>query len=360
VLAWPAFDGHPVDVLVTSRQGGVSAGPYESLNLGLHVGDSAGAVLENRRRTAAALGAALGDLVFCNQSHGRNVHVVTAADRGRGTLSQDDAIAATDALVTSEPGIGLVVMVADCVPIVLYDPVARVLSCVHAGWRGTVARVSQAAVEAMAALGSEPRDIIAGIGPAISPERYQVGRDVAGQARQCFGPQRTDDVLRPDGAGRWLFDLWSANRIVLRDAGLRDGSIHLAAVPTGPAGQSPFFSDRAARPCGRFAAVARLCPLDRCPLGRHVVYYVVAEPGIAGTERPDVGGLVVRHLRDPLRIADLAAADCYQVEVAAVEAAHQLVNAARPGLLRLFAVQRGHHVLVEPDTADRDDRSVGE
>jgi hypothetical protein len=260
VLAWPAFDEHPVDVLVTGRQGGVSAGPYESLNLGLHVGDSTAAVLENRRRTAAALGADLSDLVFCNQSHGRNVHVVTAADRGRGTLSQDDAIAATDALVTTEPGIGLVVMVADCVPIVLFDPVARVLSCVHAGWRGTVARVSQAAVEAMAALGSDPADIIAGIGPAISPDRYQVGQEVAEAARQCFGAQETGHVLKPDGTGKWLFDLWSANAIVLREAGLRDGSIHLAAVPTGPAGTSPFFSDRAARPCGRFAAVARLRP----------------------------------------------------------------------------------------------------
>jgi hypothetical protein len=258
VLAWPAFDGHPVDAVVTSTQGGVSAGPYASLNLGLHVGDSTEAVLENRRRTAAALGADLGDLVFCNQSHGRNVHVVTADDRGRGTLSKDDAIAATDALVTAEPGVVLVVMVADCVPIVLYDPVARVLSCVHAGWRGTVARVSQAAVEAMAALGSDPADIIAGIGPAISPGRYQVDRDVAEAARRCFGDRGAEDVLRPDGTGKWLFDLWSANRIVLREAGLRDDSIQLAAVPTGPAGGSPFFSDRAARPCGRFAAVARL------------------------------------------------------------------------------------------------------
>jgi YfiH family protein len=317
VLAWPAFDEHPVDVLVTSRQGGVSAGPYEMLNLGLHVGDSAAAVLENRRRTAAALGADLGDLVFCNQSH-----------------SQDDAIAATDALVTTEPGIGLVVMVADCVPIVLYDPVARVLSCVHAGWRGTVARVSQAAVEAMAALGSDPAEIIAGIGPAIAPDRYQVGHEVAEQARQCFGAHGTDDVLRPDGTGKWLFDLWNANRIVLREAGLRDGNIHLAAVPTGPPGASPFFSDRAARPCGRFAAVARLRPLRR-----HVVYYVVAQPGIASTKCPDVGDPVVGHLRDPLRVADLAAADGYQVKVAAVETVHQLVNAASPGLLGLLAVQ---------------------
>jgi len=256
VLTWPAFAEHAVDALVTTRQGGVSAGPYESLNLGLHVGDNAEAVLENRRRTAASLGADLGDLVFCNQSHGRNVYVATAADRGRGALSQDDAITTTDALVTTEPGIVLVVMVADCVPIVLYDPVARVLSCVHAGWRGTVARVSQAAVEAMAALGSEPGNIIAGIGPAIFPGRYQVDHDVAAAARRCFGARGTGHVLRPDGTGKWLFDLWSANRIVLRESGLRDDNVHLAAVPTGPPGDSPFFSDRAVRPCGRFAAVA--------------------------------------------------------------------------------------------------------
>lgn len=266
MLAWPAFDSYAVDVLVTSRHGGVSAGPYESLNLGLHVGDSAAAVLENRRRAAAALGADLGDLVFCNQSHGRNVHVVTAADRGRGTLSAGDAIAATDALVTAEPGIALVVMVADCVPIVLYDPVAQVLSCVHAGWRGTVARVSQAAVEAMTALGSDPGDIIAGIGPAISPDRYQVDHDVVEAAERCFGTGGAGgtggigSVLRPDGTGKWLFDLWSANRIVLREAGLRDGNVHLAAVPTGPAGGNRFFSHRAARPCGRFAAIAWLRP----------------------------------------------------------------------------------------------------
>jgi YfiH family protein len=259
ILAWPAFDGLAADVAVTTRHGGVSQGPYESLNLGLHVGDKASNVIENRRRAAAVLGADLGDMVFCNQAHGRGAHVVTAADRGRGALAMDDAIASTDALVTAEAGIVLVVMVADCVPIVLYDPVAHVLACVHAGWRGTVARAGEAAVAAMSALGSRPRDIVAGIGPAIAPGRYQVGHDVLGAVRECFGG-RHSEVIRPDGTGRWLFDLWAGNQIVLRDAGVRDPNIHLAAIPTGPAGRSLFFSHRAARPCGRFAAIARLRP----------------------------------------------------------------------------------------------------
>lgn len=259
VLAWPAFDGLDVDVLVTTRNGGVSQGRYESLNLGLHVGDSDEDVLENRRRAASALGADLSDMVFCNQAHGREVHVVSAADRGRGSLALDAAIASTDALVTTEPGIVLVVMVADCVPIVLHDPVAHVLACVHAGWRGTVARVSEAAVTAMRALGSHPEDIVAGVGPAIAPDRYQVGEDVLEAAQQCFGDQR-DEVIRPDGTGKWLFDLWTANRIVLRDAGVRDGNVQLAALPTGSAEPGLFFSDREVRPCGRFAAIARLRP----------------------------------------------------------------------------------------------------
>ena len=92
-LIWPVFDAFDIDAIVTTRQGGVSSGPYASLNLGLHVGDQPGDVLENRRRAAAALGADPGDFVFCIQAHGPNVQVVTAADRGRGTLTQDDATA---------------------------------------------------------------------------------------------------------------------------------------------------------------------------------------------------------------------------------------------------------------------------
>lgn len=259
VLSWPVFDGLALDVLVTTRHGGVSSGQYESLNLGLHVGDNDADVLENRRRAAAALGADLGDMVFCNQAHGREVHVVSAADRGRGALRLEDAVASTDALVTAEPGIVLVVMVADCVPIVLYDPVSHVLACVHAGWGGTVKQVSEASVAVMQALGATPGNIIAGLGPAISPARYQVGANVVDAAEQNLG-SAVGEVVKPDGTGKWLFDLWTANRIVLREAGVADEHISVAAIPTGSAGPGLFFSDREVRPCGRFAAIARLRP----------------------------------------------------------------------------------------------------
>jgi hypothetical protein len=255
VLAWPALDGLGAEAIVTTRDGGVSAGVYATLNLSFSVGDEPGNVVENRRRAAAAAGAGLDDLVFARQVHGAAVRVVTSADRGRAAAPGGTAGDA-DALVTSDPGPVLAVLVADCVPVVLYDPRARVLACVHAGWRGTVARATGAALAAMETLGARPADVRAGIGPAIGPDRYQVGAEVADAARDAFGPRA---FLRPDGTGAWLFDLWAANRFLLREAGVPDRNIHLAGVPTGPE-PGLFFSDRTARPCGRFAALARLRP----------------------------------------------------------------------------------------------------
>jgi YfiH family protein len=251
---WSVLAGRPLDAVVTGRDGGVSEGAYATLNLSLGVGDDPERVVENRRRAAAEVGADLGDMVFCHQVHGRDVAVVTDADRGRGTLAVRDAPAA-DALVTATPGLALAVMVADCVPLVLYDPVAHVVAAVHAGWRGTVARVTDAALAAMADLGSHPADVLAGVGPAITADRYQVADDVADAARDCFDGD-VAGVVRPDGTGRWTFDLWAANRRLLEAAGVPPANIEVSPVGTGPG--TPFFSDRTARPCGRFAAIARL------------------------------------------------------------------------------------------------------
>jgi len=271
LLAWPALDASGADAVVTARSGGVSSGPYATLNLSLSVGDDPQCVLENRRRLAAGFGASPEDFVFARQVHGAAVRVVGVADRGSGALCLDDAIADADALVTATPGVVLAILTADCVPIVLHDPVARVLACVHAGWRGTVAGVSAATLAAMQALGSRPSDVIAGIGPAIAAARYQVGADVHQAVTQAFGPAAAAFIRldpRPDSApespDRWLLDLWAANRHALIAAGVPAPQIHTTTLPTGPtptttpAGPGYFFSDRSARPCGRLALVARL------------------------------------------------------------------------------------------------------
>jgi len=269
LLTWPALDASGVDAAVTARSGGVSSGPYESLNLSLSVGDDPRCVLETRRRLATAFGAKLGDFVFARQVHGAGVRVVTDADRGAGAYPLDDAIGSlaetgeaggADALVTTSPGVVLAILTADCVPIVLHDPVAGVLACVHAGWRGTVAGVTAAALAAMQRLGACPADVTAGIGPAIGADRYQVGPDVHEAVTRTFGPAAAG-FIRPDPSapGRWLLDLWAANRHALRQAGVPGPRIHTTDIPTGPV-PGHFFSDRAARPCGRLALVARLRP----------------------------------------------------------------------------------------------------
>jgi polyphenol oxidase len=300
LLTWPALDASGADAAVTARDGGVSRGPYATLNLSLSVGDDPAAVRENRRRLAAGLGVDPGAFVFARQVHGARVRVVGEADRGSGALRLDDAIADADALVSTSPGVVLAILTADCVPIVLHDPAVRVLACVHAGWRGTAAGVTAAAVAAMQSLGSRPSDILVGLGPAIAPARYLVGPDVHQAVTRAFGPP-SSAFLRPDAVpGRWLLDLWAANRHALRQSGIPDPQIHITNLPTGPidpatpvrnaspahpvrnaspahpvrnaspahpvrnasltdpASPGYFFSDRAVRPCGRLALVARL------------------------------------------------------------------------------------------------------
>lgn len=257
LLSWQCFDPALVRTAVSTRDGGVSVGSYGSLNLGLHVGDSPNAVVENRTRVAAAFGADLDDLVFCQQVHQPAVTVVDATHRGRGTRSDADAIGATDALVTRTPGVVLVVMVADCVPLVLHDPIAGVLACVHAGWGGIVRGVLPAALAAMQGVGSDPADTVVGIGPAIGADGYQVGDDVADAARGAFG-DRAGEVLGPDGTGRWMFDLVTAAVIQLTAGGVLPENVHPSGMTTGRG--TPFYSHRAEQPCGRFALLAELLP----------------------------------------------------------------------------------------------------
>ena len=260
LLTWPALDASGVGAAVTARAGGVSSGPYESLNLSLSVGDDPGCVLENRHRLATAFGAAPGDFVFARQVHGAGVRVVTEADRGSGAFRLDDAVDDTDALVTTSPEVVLAILTADCVPIVLHDPVAGVLACVHAGWRGTVAGVTAATLAVMQGLGTCPSDVVAGIGPAVGADRYQVGPDVHQAVTRSFGPAAAQFIHPdPSAPGRWLLDLQAANRHALRQAGVPGARIHATDIPTGPV-PGHFFSDRAARPCGRLALAARLRP----------------------------------------------------------------------------------------------------
>ena len=256
MLRWADAAGLGVDVAVTTRHGGVSAAPYDTLNLGLHVGDDPERVVTNRARAAAALGVPLGDLVFARQVHDARATVVRPRDRGRGTLSEVDAVPGTDVLVTATPGVTLAMLVADCVPLALVDAEAHVLAVVHAGWRGTAAGAVRSALRAMQTCGAQAGRVHAFLGPAVHPDRYQVSDEVPRALRQAVDPNALDPaVARPDGAGHWLVDLGAANRQQLVAGGVQPEHIVGCGVTTA---DEKFYSDRAQRPCGRFALLARL------------------------------------------------------------------------------------------------------
>jgi hypothetical protein len=194
----------------TTRAGGVSEGPYASLNLGASVGDDPDAVAENRRRALDAFGAETARTARVRQVHG--TRVVPAAEAG------DDVEA--DALVASDPGWTLAVSVADCVPVLLAEPASGAVAAAHAGWRGLVAGVVEATVAALAErTGSRPGDLWAAIGPHVTAPRYQVGPEVV-EAFAEHGFAAAHATPDPRTEGRFLLSLEGGVREALGRAGV--------------------------------------------------------------------------------------------------------------------------------------------
>lgn len=239
---------------VVGRLGGLSAPPFESLNLGLHVGDEPDCVVANRRRLAAAVKLPLARFVYAEQVHGRRVTAVLAEMAGRGATTLADAVPGTDALITDETELCLMVLVADCVPVLLLDPVRRAVGVAHAGWRGTVEDVAGATVRAMAShYGCRPSDLRVGLGPAAGPEGYEVDEPVLDAVSAAFG-RRAAGLLRPTRPGHACLDLWAANRLQLEAAGVPPHHIEVAPVSTLVTTQRFFSARVAAGPTGRFGA----------------------------------------------------------------------------------------------------------
>lgn len=249
-LTYFTFDSFPPEAAhaIFARGGGVSPQPWASLNLSISTGDSLENTRANRRRAFAAL-----DLPFDSMADVWQVHsaLTVRADLPRGDSEPHKA----DGLITNRPGVTLFQRFADCTPILLYDPRRRALGMAHSGWRGAVQRAAASPVTAMAeAYGSRPQDLLAGIGPSIGPDHYEVGADVISAARDTFGPA-ADDLLSVR-AGRTYFDLWAANALALRQAGVEQ--VETAGLCTA-CHTEHFFSHRAeAGQTGRFGAVIAL------------------------------------------------------------------------------------------------------
>jgi purine-nucleoside/S-methyl-5'-thioadenosine phosphorylase / adenosine deaminase len=225
---------------ISTRGGGVSQGRCESLNVSYSVGDTEDNVDENLRRVADAVGSRRENLFSAYQVHGRDVTLVGPEATGRPRC---------DVLITNSPSRTLMLRYADCTPVLIADARRKAIGVAHAGWRGSAVRAAEAAVSAMVdAFGSNPRDLLAGIGPAIGPCCYAVGEDVVA----AFDGR---SALFHEGR----LDLWEANRLALVEAGVPPEQIEVAGICTKCEAER-FFSHRAnqGQPAGRFAAVMRL------------------------------------------------------------------------------------------------------
>ena len=241
-----------VGSLMSTRQGGVSAAPWESLNLGALVGDDPRAVAENRARWAQALNA---QPVWLNQVHGTHVVRIGAGDVGDAGDAGDAGREPTtaDAAWTDQPGVACTVMVADCLPVLFASRDGRAVAAAHAGWRGLAGGVLEATLAALQhGAGVEPSAVIAWLGPCIGPRAFEVGADVL----QAFGALNGADarfVSRPlaDGSPRWLADLQALALARLAAVGVQQ--VSSSGLCTWQGG-SRFFSFRRNGRTGRLAA----------------------------------------------------------------------------------------------------------
>ena len=207
-----------VEHLFSTRLGGVSKEHLSSMNLSFTRGDREEYVRENYRRIAAVLNCQVDDFVFSHQTHTTNVRVETSQDKGKGLTKPLD-YQDVDGLVTKEEGLVLSTFYADCVPLFFVDPAARVIGLSHSGWRGTVGRIGAKTIELMVEQGADRKNIRAAIGPSICQSCYEVGEDVAQSFMTEFGGQE-EEILVSKGKGKYLLDLWKANKIVLDEAGI--------------------------------------------------------------------------------------------------------------------------------------------
>jgi YfiH family protein len=215
LLRSPLLDGVPGIVhAFTTRKGGASRGPLASLNLSPRVGDTREALEENRSRLLTELGRPDAVFVLVKQMHGGDVVEVT---RFASRSIQADGVWTRDRAAL------LAVLVADCVPILLASKDGKAVAAVHAGWRGTQARIAARAVERLVAGGFPAANLIAAIGPAIGPCCFEIGADVEAALRLAF--PTAGDAIRAAPEGKRVADLWALNRMALVDAGVPAASI---------------------------------------------------------------------------------------------------------------------------------------
>lgn len=252
-VSFPALDALGfLKHAVSTRKGGVSGAPFHGLNFSFRVGDRPARVEENRRLFARAVGVDARRLVTVNQVHGDAVVCAAAGDAGKG--AQDNPVSDGDAILTNLPGLPLFIQTADCLPVILADPVRKVVGVVHAGWKGSYAGIAAKAVAKMADhYGSDPHEVRALLGPAIGPCCFEVDPEMKTRLEtlHAWG----GGVFRDGFHGKPHLDLEDLNARQLLEAGVTEEHLIRTGICV-VENLDLFFSHRAEQGAtGRFATV---------------------------------------------------------------------------------------------------------
>ena len=235
-LTFPAFDEFNfISHAMTTREGGVSKGCFESMNLSFTRGDDESMVNENYDRISRALGIEKDRIVCVDQKHTSTVRVAKGEDAGKG-VTKPLSYSEVDGHITNVKGLALAIFFADCIPVFFVDPVNKAIGLAHSGWRGTVGRIGKVIVEKMAEeYRSRPADLICGIGPSVCRDCYEISEDVADEFRREFPGHAEELLMEKGGSGssrKYQLDLWAANRIVLEEAGVPGENIQVTDICT--------------------------------------------------------------------------------------------------------------------------------
>ncbi len=230
-ITFPKFEKTGlVNLLFSTRQGGVSKGIWSAMNLSFTRGDNREHVLENYRRLCECKDIDINHLVLSKQTHTNNVKIVTNADCGTGIFKA--SFTDIDGLITNQKGVALVTQYADCTPLVFLDTKNRVIATSHAGWRGTVKEIGRVTVEKMACeFGSKPKDIIVGIGPCIKECCYEVDDPVYNEFLK-LSYLDLNKIFTKKSNGRYMLNLVEANKQILINCGIPQENFDLSDICT--------------------------------------------------------------------------------------------------------------------------------